>query len=161
MNKTIFTPNEADATLTIERRFSAEPARVWKYLTEPALLDQWWGPAPWKTVTKQMDFRVGGHWLYSMRGPEGDEHFCRMDYVEIEPGKSMKSDDYFCDPEGKLNPSLPRQVFDTTLTADGSHTRLVTVVRYESVEDMRTIIKMGMQEGLSICYEQLDTLLAA
>ena len=161
MQKTRFTANEADATLTIERDFAAKPDRVWKYLVEPALLDQWWGPAPWRTVTKQMDFRVGGHWLYSMRGPEGEEHFCRMDYLEIDPGNRMRSDDYFCDPEGKINPALPRQVFNTTLTPDGSNTRLVTVVQYESADDMRTIIKMGMQEGLSICYEQLDGLLAA
>lgn len=160
MQQTNFTPNEADATLTIERVFPAAPDRVWNYLVEPSLLDQWWGPAPWQTVTAQMDFRVGGHWLYSMRGPEGEEQFCRMDYLEIEPGLRMESDDYFCDADGTPNESLPRQVFATTFVAEGDGTKLVTVVQYASILDMKTILEMGMKEGLSIAYDQLEALLA-
>jgi uncharacterized protein YndB with AHSA1/START domain len=159
MSKTRFTRNDADATLTIERNFPAEPARVWRYLTEPELLDQWWGPAPWKTVTKHMDFRVGGHWLYSMNGPAGEEHFCRMDYLEIEPGLSMKSDDYFCDADGNINEALPRQVFNTRVSAESGGTLVVTVVQYASADDLNTIIEMGMREGLSQAYDQLEALL--
>jgi uncharacterized protein YndB with AHSA1/START domain len=159
MSKTNFIRNGTDATLTIERSFPAEPARVWQFLTEPELLDQWWGPAPWKTVTKHMDFRVGGHWLYSMNGPDGEEHVCRMDYLEIEPGRRMKSDDYFCHADGSPNEALPHQVFDTRVIADGDGTQVVTVVQYASVEDLDTIIEMGMREGLSQAYEQLEALL--
>jgi uncharacterized protein YndB with AHSA1/START domain len=161
MNKTNFAKDEARARLTIERQFLAEPARIWRFLTEPALLDQWWAPAPWKTVTKQMDFRIGGRWLYSMNGPEGEEHFCRMDFLEIEHGIRMKSDDYFCDADGRLNESLPSQSFDTSLVAEGKGTKVVTVVQYASLDDMNTILEMGMREGLSQAYEQLETLLAA
>lgn len=159
MNKTRFTRDDANARLTIERAFPADAARVWRYLTDADLLDQWWAPQPWKTVTRQMDFRVGGHWLYSMRGPEGEEHFCRMDFIEIVPEQRMKSDDYFCDADGTPNESLPRQTFATTLLGVGDGTQVVTVVQYASLADLNTILEMGMREGLSLAYEQLEALL--
>jgi uncharacterized protein YndB with AHSA1/START domain len=140
MNNTSFVRDDANARLTVERILAAEPARVWPWLTDPELLDQWWAPAPWKTVTRVMGFRVGGHWLYSMRGPEGEEHFC--------------------DADGTASDSLPRQVFDTTLIDHDGSTRLVTVIQYASFEDMNTIIEMGMREGLSQAHLQLEGLLA-
>ena len=161
MSKTRFRVDETNARLTIERVFPAEVARVWRFFTEPELLDQWWAPAPWQTVTKHMDFRVGGHWLYSMRGPEGEEHFCRMDFREIEAEQRMASDDYFCDADGTPNESLPRQAFDTSLHEEGRNTKVVTVVQYASIEDLQTIVKMGIREGLSLAYEQLEALLSA
>jgi uncharacterized protein YndB with AHSA1/START domain len=91
----------ANATLTIERVFPAPAARVWRALTDPALLDQWWGPQPWRVETVHMDFRVGGYWHYSMNGPDGEQHFGRMDYIEIEPVRRYKSIDVFCDAEGQ------------------------------------------------------------
>lgn len=161
MSESQLTKDEAKARLTIARAFPAEPARVWRYLSEPALLDQWWAPAPWKTATVHMDFRVGGYWLYAMNGPQGEQHFGRMDYLEIVPEQRYKAADVFCDAEGKAIESLPRQTFENTLTAAVGSTRLVTVVQYASAEDMHRILEMGMQQGITTAYEQLDALLAA
>ena len=74
-------------TLTIARRFNAPRARVWRAYTEPALLDQWWAPKPWQAETQRMDFRVGGQWLYAMKGPEGEVHYGRVPaYSVVVPG---------------------------------------------------------------------------
>lgn len=161
MSKTRFTKDEKNARLTIERVFPADVARVWQALTDPAMLDLWWGPAPWKVETVHMDFRVGGYWHYAMKGPDGSTHYGRMDYLEIDPGKRFRSCDVFCDAEGKAVESLPRQDMDMQLVAEGKTTRLVSVVQYASVEDMNRILEMGMQEGLTIAQDQLETLLAA
>jgi uncharacterized protein YndB with AHSA1/START domain len=160
MEKTKFSRDEKNATLTIERLFPAEPKRVWEALTKPSLLDQWWAPKPWKTETVRMDFRVGGQWLYAMNGPAGEKHFGMMEYIAIEPTRRYEAADVFCDAAGKPNESLPRQLFTNTLTAEGKQTRIVTVVKYSSLEDMKRILEMGMQEGLTMAYDQLDALLA-
>jgi uncharacterized protein YndB with AHSA1/START domain len=160
MSKTTFERDEQRARLTIERVFDASSDRVWQALTDPALLDQWWAPKPWLTRTVHMDFRVGGYWLYSMNGPEGEQHFGRMDYLEIEPGVRYKASDAFTDAEGKANESLPRQDMTLTLIASGSKTRVVTVVQYASIDDMNTILEMGMAEGITLAHDQLETLLA-
>jgi uncharacterized protein YndB with AHSA1/START domain len=44
--------------LTIEKRFSAPRAKVWKAFTDDALLIQWWGPKTWPASSKSFDFRV-------------------------------------------------------------------------------------------------------
>jgi uncharacterized protein YndB with AHSA1/START domain len=84
-----------------------------------------------------------------------------MDYLEIEPERRFGSSDVFCDAEGKAVESLPRQDMDMRFVAEGRSTRLVTVVRYASVEDMNRILEMGMQEGFTIAQDQLEALLAA
>jgi uncharacterized protein YndB with AHSA1/START domain len=160
MNKTQFTKDEQSARLTIERVFPAAPSRVWQAMTDPAILDQWWGPKPWWVKTIHMDFRVGGYWHYSMNGPNGEQHFGRMDYLEIEPGRRFKAKDAFTDAAGKINDSLPRQAIDTRLAADGNHTKVVTVIQYASLEDLTRIFEMGFREGLTMAHDQLETLLA-
>jgi uncharacterized protein YndB with AHSA1/START domain len=160
MEKTKFKRDEANARLTIERHFPATPDRLWRALTKPDLLDQWWAPKPWQTKTIRMDFRVGGHWLYAMQGPEGETHHGRMDYEAIEPGLFYKAADVFSDAEGNPIESLPRQIFENRLTAAGKETMLVTTVQYASVEDMNRIFEMGFKEGLSLAYAQLEALLA-
>ncbi|HUF72483.1 MAG TPA: SRPBCC domain-containing protein [Gammaproteobacteria bacterium] len=161
MSKTTFRKDEKPATLTIERVFPASIARVWQALTDPAILDQWWGPAPWKVQTVHMDFRVGGYWHYAMKGPDGSAHHGRMDYLEIEPKTRFKSSDVFCDADGNVIESLPRQDMDMRFIAEDETTRLVSMVQYASVEDMDRILEMGMQEGFTIAQDQLEALLAA
>lgn len=158
MGNTTFTIDEQDATLTVERIFSAPPSQVWQAMTDATLLDRWWAPRPWRAQTLHMDFQVGGYWHYAMKGPDGDEHYGRMSFVEIEPGRRYKAIDVFADASGEANDELPKQTFVTTLAEDGHGTKLVTVIRYESLEDLEKIIEMGMQEGLTIAQDQLEQL---
>ena len=116
--------------LTIERRFNAPRSRVWQAYTDAELLDRWWAPKPWKAETVTMDFRVGGHWHYAMRGPEGEQHFGRMDFLEIEPESRYLAGDVFCDASGAANPDLPKQTFTTSFVDEGETTRVIVVVDY-------------------------------
>ena len=63
-----FEVNKENKTIAIQREFDADPQLVWSAWTTAELLDQWWGPRPWRAETKKMDFREGGHWLYAMVG---------------------------------------------------------------------------------------------
>jgi len=159
MSKTVFTRNESDATLTIERTFSAPRDRVWQAYTDPGILDQWWAPRPWRAETKSMQFVVGGHWHYAMIGPDGEQHFGRMDFLEIEPGHRYKASDSFTDAEGRIDRSLPVQTFETTFSDAGEGTKVVVLVEYASLADMQRILEMGMQEGLTMAQDQLEALL--
>ena len=159
MRKTTFTRDEKNATLTVERIFGAPRQRVWRAMTDAEILDQWWAPAPWKTETVTMDFRVGGFWHYAMNGPNAEQHFGRMDYVEIDPGVRFKAKDVFCDAQGNAIDTLPTQVFETTLYEEGDGTKVVTLIQYASLADLEKIIEMGMQEGLKMAHDQLEALL--
>lgn len=160
MNKTTIQRDLDNKKLTIERRFNAPRGRVWRAYTEVELLDQWWAPKPWKTETVTMDFRVGGLWHYAMNGPDGEQHFGRMDFLEIEPESKYVAADVFCDASGTANPDLPRQTFTTTFDDEGDTTRVIVIVDYESVEDLQKVIQMGMEQGVTMAQDQLEELLA-
>jgi uncharacterized protein YndB with AHSA1/START domain len=87
--ETIYTKDQSNKKLKVVREFDAPLQKVWNAWTKSELLDQWWAPRPWKAVTQSMDFKEGGTWYYFMQGPEGERHYCRVDYKTIVPNKSF------------------------------------------------------------------------
>src|SRR5262249_20454609 len=61
-NKAIVTL-PGDREIRIERIANASRDRVWKALTDPALLAQWWGRGNTLVIEKHELVR-GGHWRY-------------------------------------------------------------------------------------------------
>ena len=162
MNKTLFfdfTVDKVNNTINIKREFAGNRAFVWDCYTKSEILDQWWMPHPWKSRTKSMDFREGGHWQYAMVEPNGQRHLGRMDYLTIQPIDGYTSLDGFCDDTGALNPALPRSTWDVTFIDLGKHTVVETVVSYPSAEALEQVIQMGLEEGLTSTLERLDELL--
>ena len=160
MNKTAFIKDEQHKTLTVERVFSALQDRVWQALTDSVMLDQWWAPKPWKAETKSFEFREGGHWHYSMNGPEGEKHWGWMDYLTIEPKTSYSARDAFVDETGNKNPDMPSMHMLTTLEPEGDSTKVVVTTTFASLSDMQTIIEMGFEEGFATAQDQLEKMLA-
>src|SRR6266550_2631646 len=111
-----FLVDRENKTITVKKEFAAEVSLVWDAFTKQELLDQWWGPKPWKAVTKSMEFKEGGQWRYAMRGPEGEEHWAISNYQEIEKPKYFTCVDGFTDAEGNLNKEMPRQHWKVTFT---------------------------------------------
>ena len=148
-------------TITTKRKFAAKRQLVWDCHTKSELLDRWFSPKPLTTKTKFMDFREGGHWLYAMVEPNGQEYWGRMDYQTIRPIDGYTLLDGFCDDTGALNPALPRAAWDATFSDVGAHTLVQTVVSYPSAEALQQVIQMGLKEGLTSTLERLDELLLA
>jgi uncharacterized protein YndB with AHSA1/START domain len=146
-------------TLTVKREFVAKRQLVWDCYTKSELLDQWFAPKPFITKTKSMDFSEGGHWLYAMIDPEGKEYWGRMDYCTIHPIENYTAFDGFCDESGTLNPELPRASWDVVFIEASQHSYVHTLVSYNSLQDLETVIQMGMQEGLTSTLQRLDELL--
>lgn len=158
--ETIYSKDATNKKLSVEREFDAPVEQVWKAWTESNLLDQWWAPKPWKAVTKSMDFRDGGVWLYYMQGPEGERHYCRVDYHTIVPNKSFTGLDAFCDENGNPSTEAPSMHWKVVFTPAGTGTKVGVEVTFKSEEDMETIIKMGFKEGFAAAHDNLDELLA-
>ena len=158
MNETIFTSDKS--TLTVKRVFNAPLNMVWRAWTEAELLDQWWAPKPWKSETKFMEFKVGGHRIYAMVGPEGERHWGRSTYDSIEPLVSFAGRDLFCDENGEVNPELPVAHFTNHFHDQSEQTEVTIITVYESEEALQQIIEMGVKEGLSMAFENLDAVLA-
>lgn len=147
--------------ITINREFAADRDIVWDAYTQSEYLEQWFAPKPWKAKTKTMDFREGGCWLYAMCGPNGEEHWARADYLKINPKDSYAVRDAFCDSEGNDNPDLPKANWLVMFSDVSDNTLVNMVIKYESLNDLETIIKMGFKEGMTMTLDGLDELLAS
>ncbi|HMB62495.1 MAG TPA: SRPBCC domain-containing protein [Eudoraea sp.] len=157
-----FDINKESNSVNVEREFAAGLDLVWDAWTKPELLDQWWAPKPYKNVTKSMDFREGGTWLYYMLSPENQKHWCKNDYLKIEPKKSYTGLDAFCDENGTTNEAMPRTKWTNTFNQVEFDKTLVSIVStYEKLADLEQVIQMGFQEGFTAGLNQLDELLAS
>lgn len=158
--ETIYTKDLANKKIKVVREFDAPVEQVWKAWTEPQLLDQWWAPKPWKAVTQSMDFRPGGNWLYYMQGPEGERHYCKIDYENITPNKSYSGTDAFCDENGNVLTEMPSMHWNISFNASGNATKVVVDITFASEADLEKIVEMGFREGFASAHNNLDELLA-
>jgi len=155
-----FVVNKENKTIHITREFDADLQLVWRAWTTAELLDQWWGPQPWRAETKTLDFRVGGFWLYAMVSPEGKKGWSRADFVAITTEKSFTWKGGFSDENGVFNLALPQNLWENTFTPVDRKVRVDMLLTYDSLADLETEIDMGFKEGMTIDFQQLDQLLA-
>lgn len=156
-----FTVNQENKTLHISREFNAELALVWDAWTKPEILDLWWAPKPYITQTKSMDFRVNGSWLYRMTSPQGDSHWCKADYLSIEPQQFYSYFDNFCDEQGQVTIKFPNSHWTNVFIEQDSRTSVNITIQYQSWDDLQKVIEMGFKEGFSMAIDNLDQYLAA
>jgi uncharacterized protein YndB with AHSA1/START domain len=162
MNDTLtfdFTTDKENKTITINREFAAELPLVWDAYTKSEILDKWWAPKPWKAKTKTMDFREGGHWLYAMVGPEGEEHWALANYNSIQPQKKFTGLDAFADKDGNVNKDMPQSKWEVAFTGKGNTTLVQFRISFDNLAQLEETIKMGFKEGITIAMEGLDDLL--
>lgn len=70
--------------IRIVRVYDAPVAVVWDAWTDPNQVVQWWGPRGFTLTTHSRDLRVGGHWTYTMHGPDGTDYPNKTQYLEVE-----------------------------------------------------------------------------
>lgn len=73
-------PNE----IYITRIYDAPVKLVWDAWTDPKQAAKWWGPRGFTITTHSKDLRVGGHWSYTMHGPDGVDWPNKTIYHEVE-----------------------------------------------------------------------------
>jgi uncharacterized protein YndB with AHSA1/START domain len=57
--------------VTVRRVIATPPERVFAAWTEPALLQQWWGPAGVRCIAAEVDLRAGGRYRIGNHLPDG------------------------------------------------------------------------------------------
>jgi uncharacterized protein YndB with AHSA1/START domain len=91
--------------LVIERVFDAPRKLVWRAWTEPEQMMKWWGPETFTSPVCEVDFRVGGKFLVSMRSPDfndGKDIWSTGVYKEIVPLERIVCTDSFADEHGNV-----------------------------------------------------------
>jgi uncharacterized protein YndB with AHSA1/START domain len=71
--------------ITLTRIYDAPLQAVWEAWTVPEEVAQWWGPRGFTLTTHSRDLRTGGHWHYTMHGPDGTDYENTTQYLEVVP----------------------------------------------------------------------------
>lgn len=142
-----------DREIRTERVFDAPRERVWRALTDPAQVAQWWGRGN-RLVIARMEVERGGHWRFVEHSDHGVHGF-EGRYREVTP------------PERLVNTfewdGMPGYVAVVTTTLDDlgdGRTRVVTVSLFHTTAERDGMLSAGMEQGLNESYAALDRLLA-
>jgi uncharacterized protein YndB with AHSA1/START domain len=148
----------AEHELVLTRLIDAPRAKLFRCWTEPALLKQWFAPAPVTTPVAEVDLRVGGACRIVMRTPDGNDIPCPGTYLEVVPDRKLVfSDAYTGDWMPKTN-SKPFMTAIITFDDEAGKTRYTATVRHWSADDKKTHEQMGFHDGWAKCADQLAAL---
>jgi uncharacterized protein YndB with AHSA1/START domain len=78
--------------ISLTRVYDAPLTAVWEAWTNPEEVAQWWGPRGFTLTTHDHDLRTGGHWHYTMHGPDGTDYENTTQYREVVPHARMVYD---------------------------------------------------------------------
>src|SRR4051794_11581628 len=76
--------NSKSNEIRITRVYDAPVKAVWDAWTDPKKAAHWWGPRGFTITTHSKDLRAGGHWAYTMHGPDGVDYPNKTLYLEVE-----------------------------------------------------------------------------
>ncbi len=77
--------NNNDREVIITRVLAAPRELVWKAMTDPKHIVNYWGPNGFTTTIESMDLRINGEWWYTMIGPDGTCYPNHSVFKEIVP----------------------------------------------------------------------------
>lgn len=102
----------------VNRTFACPAEELYKYLTQPNLFAQWFGPKKLTVGQAQMDVQIGGSYDIQMMHPDGTHFFIHGQYLDMIPARSLR----FSMNYRGANMSPPPSIIDIRFTALGPDT---------------------------------------
>lgn len=143
--------------LILDRYLPVSPERAFQAWTDPALIVQWFTPAPWKTTKAETDLRVGGSSYIEMQGPNGEVMPNRGVYLEIIPNRKIVFTDAFT--SAWLPSEKPFFVGEINFIPEGDGTRYIAKARHWQQADKEMHEQMGFHAGWNAAADQMVELL--
>ena len=141
----------ADRLIVLARAFDAPPEGVWRALTEPEVLAQWWCAGT--SVVEEMDVRPGGAWSVRQTSPDGSAHRFFGEYRKVEPAVRLATTQGF-DAHAPID-----VVYD--LTEQWGRTLLTRTMSFPDNHYRDGVLEAGVDAGVAQSYDRLAEILAA
>jgi uncharacterized protein YndB with AHSA1/START domain len=146
---TELTIEPGSSLFTTERIFNAPAEKVFRAVTDPELIAQWWGPAIYENVIEEYEPRRGGRWRFVQKGPDGSEHGFHGVIHELTPNERVVQTFEYEGAPG--HPVLEQMV----LVEEDGRTRMLNRSAFLSVEDRDAMVGSGMEGGLRESHDRL------
>lgn len=143
----IIEPGKQD--IVFKRTFDAPREIVFRALTDPNLIPNWWGPRKYETIVDVQESKAGGRWRYLNRNNESGEEFgFHGVYHEVTPERVVQTNEF----EG-----YPGSVALETATLEerDGKTYFTAVSLAPSVEVRDAMVASGMEAGARETYDRL------
>lgn len=163
---------EGDRTIVMSREYDATPYELYRAWVNPQAWAQWFAPEPMSVPKVQTDPRPGGHYVFVMRDPEGNDFTSTGTYEEVvEAEKIVYRDSVEEMPQSFIDmvnqargaePGTPVADGVATVTfepADGK-TKMTFREEFDSKATRDAWVEMQMIEGLDAGFDNLEKLLA-
>lgn len=144
----------SDREIRVERIFNASRDRVWKAMTEPELVAQWWGRGN-KLVIEKLEPVRGGHWRF-VEHANGEVHGFEGRYREVTPPERTVATFEW--------DGMPGHTLVTTTTLEelgDGRTKLTATSLFFTKEERDGMMHSGMEGGMNQSYMALDKVLAS
>jgi uncharacterized protein YndB with AHSA1/START domain len=151
MSQTNFEVDKDKLEVRITRGFDAAPQRMWQAFTTPEEIAKWWD----KTTIDRHDFRVGGQWRFVSKDDHDSkkEHAFHGEFKEIdEPRKIVRTFEY--------EPWAGHVLLETVTfeAVSGDKTKMITVSKYDNLDDLNGMVTSGMERGATAGLDRLAKL---
>ena len=144
----------SDTEIRMERKFDAPAELVFDVWTTEEHVRNWWGYPEHPMTDCTIDLTVGGEYRYAADIPDFGEIAFRGVFKQIErPHLLVATETYeaYPDKEG---------VNTMTLHEDDGITTMVVVMAYPDRETRDAVIESGMEHGLQVSLNRIDSVLA-
>jgi uncharacterized protein YndB with AHSA1/START domain len=111
---------DAGLILNLECPLPAPPEEIFRMLTEPPELAQWWGPHGFTLPAVELNLVEGGRYRFRMAPPDGEPFHLSGEFLEIDPPWRLMYSFQWEEP----TPDDQETVVDLSLQSDGGGTRL-------------------------------------
>lgn len=143
----VIEPGRQDIIMT--RVFDAAPDVVFRAMTDPDVIANWWGPREYETVIDHAEARTGGSWRFGNRDCDGNAHWFKGVYHDVVPNERVVQTFEYEGVPGHVS------LETTTLEEVGGRTRYRAVSVFQSVEDRDAMVKSGMEGGARDTMDRL------
>lgn len=160
-----------NADFVISRLFDAPRALLWQCFSEPARMQQWFGPKGSTIVASNMDLRVGGTYHGAMRDATGRVMWAKFVYREIVPPQRLVWVHSFSDEAGgltryPLSATWPLELLTTVMFEEQSDGKTKLTLRWSplnaTAQEQKTFDAAhdSMTQGWGGTFERLTAYLA-
>lgn len=139
--------------IIVIRTYDAPRELVYKIVTDPKLVPEWWGPRSLTTTVEKMELRWGGQWKFLQRDPQGKSYIFHGVYHTV---KSPELLVYTMEWDGMPDHILLN--IDRFDERDGK-TIYTSSSIFETVEDRDGMLQADMEDGIKAITERIAELL--
>jgi len=135
--------------IKLTRTYDAPLKAVWDAWTDDNQVTQWWGPRGFTITTHSKDLKVGGHWKYTMHGPDGVDYENTTKYLEVEEYRKLVYD------HGGNDEQKPLFRVTVTFSEKNGRTTLDMIMSLETPEDAERTREFIKKAGGNATWDRL------